>query len=130
MNETSSGSFCLNDSVLQSVMVGMPFGGVGEALFFCYYYLTTACKEIRQCKHYLLKSLIQWILLTGASGMGCYHGRYSFDAFSHKKSCLLRTTRIECMAYLRYPPYEDRNLSLVSLASSLNLRSQGWCTVL
>jgi len=34
MNETSSGSFCLNDSVLQSVMVGMPFGGVGEALFF------------------------------------------------------------------------------------------------
>ncbi|XDV21239.1 hypothetical protein PO909_026373 [Leuciscus waleckii] len=94
MNETSSGSFCLNDSVLQSVMVGMPFGGVG------------------------------------ASGMGSYHGRYSFDAFSHKKSCLLRTTRIECMAYLRYPPYEDRNLSLVSLASSLNLRSQGWCTIL
>lgn len=32
MNETSSGSFCLNDSVLQSVMVGMPFGGVGETL--------------------------------------------------------------------------------------------------
>ncbi|KAK7172775.1 hypothetical protein R3I93_002791 [Phoxinus phoxinus] len=94
MNETSSGSFCLNDSVLQSVMVGMPFGGVG------------------------------------ASGMGSYHGRYSFDAFSHKKSCLLRTTRIECMTYLRYPPYEDRNLSLVSLASSLNLRSQGWCTIL
>lgn len=37
MNETSSGSFCLNDCVLQSVMVGMPFGGVGEALFLCDY---------------------------------------------------------------------------------------------
>lgn len=37
MNETSSGSFCLNDSVLQSVMVGMPFGGVGEALFLSDY---------------------------------------------------------------------------------------------
>ncbi|TRY55640.1 hypothetical protein DNTS_008837, partial [Danionella cerebrum] len=94
MNETFSGSFCSNDSVLQCVMVGLPFGGVG------------------------------------ASGMGSYHGRYSFDAFSHKKSCLLRSTRIECMTILRYPPYDDRNLSLVSLASSLNLRSQGWCTVL
>ncbi|XP_056313489.1 aldehyde dehydrogenase family 3 member B1 [Danio aesculapii] len=94
MNETSSGSFCSNDSVLQSVMVGLPFGGVG------------------------------------ASGMGSYHGRYSFDAFSHKKSCLLRSTQIECMTVLRYPPYEDRNLSLVSLASFLNLKSQGWCTIL
>lgn len=33
MNETSSGSFCSNDSILQSVMVGLPFGGVGEPLF-------------------------------------------------------------------------------------------------
>lgn len=30
MSETSSGSFCSNDSVLQSLMVALPFGGVGE----------------------------------------------------------------------------------------------------
>lgn len=30
MNETSSGSFCSNDSVLQSLMVTLPFGGVGK----------------------------------------------------------------------------------------------------
>uniref|UniRef100_A0A667ZFV9 Aldehyde dehydrogenase 3 family, member B2 n=1 Tax=Myripristis murdjan TaxID=586833 RepID=A0A667ZFV9_9TELE len=94
MSETSSGSFCSNDSVLQSVMVGLPFGGVG------------------------------------ASGMGSYHGRYSFDAFSHRKSCLLRGTRFECVTYLRYPPYEDRNLSLMTWASTLSQKSQGWCQIL
>lgn len=26
----------------------------------------------------------------GASGMGAYHGKYSFDTFSHKKSCLIK----------------------------------------
>lgn len=24
----------------------------------------------------------------GMSGMGCYHGKYGFDTFTHKKSCL------------------------------------------
>ncbi|CAB1319441.1 unnamed protein product [Coregonus sp. 'balchen'] len=80
MSETSSGSFCSNDSVLQSLMVVLPFGGVG------------------------------------ASGMGSYHGRYSFDTFSHRKSCLLRSTCIECVTYLRYPPYEEHNLSLMTWA--------------
>uniref|UniRef100_A0A3Q3JI44 Aldehyde dehydrogenase domain-containing protein n=1 Tax=Monopterus albus TaxID=43700 RepID=A0A3Q3JI44_MONAL len=31
MSETSSGSFCSNDSILQSLMVALPFGGVGES---------------------------------------------------------------------------------------------------
>ncbi|XP_034056209.1 aldehyde dehydrogenase family 3 member B1 [Gymnodraco acuticeps] len=94
MSETSSGSFCSNDSILQSLMVALPFGGVG------------------------------------ASGMGSYHGRYSFDTFSHRKSCLLRSTRFECVTYLRYPPYEDRNLSLMTWASTLSQKSQGWCHIL
>ncbi|XP_061117006.1 aldehyde dehydrogenase family 3 member B1 [Conger conger] len=92
MEETSSGSFCSNDSTLQSLMVMLPFGGVG------------------------------------ASGMGSYHGRASFDTFSHRKSCLLRGTRIECVTYLRYPPYEDRNLSLMTWASTLS--HKGWCQIL
>ncbi|KAL2091828.1 hypothetical protein ACEWY4_011626 [Coilia grayii] len=94
MRETSSGSFCSNDSVLQSLMLCMPFGGVGP------------------------------------SGMGSYHGRYSFDTFSHKKSCLLRRSRIECLTYLRYPPYDERNLSLMTWASTLMQKSQGWCQIL
>ncbi|KAG7252776.1 hypothetical protein CRUP_001228, partial [Coryphaenoides rupestris] len=63
----------------------------------------------------------------GASGMGSYHGRSSFDTFSHRKSCLLRGTRFEVVTYLRYPPYEDRNLSLMTWASALSQKSQGWC---
>ncbi|XP_075875658.1 aldehyde dehydrogenase family 3 member B1 isoform X2 [Nelusetta ayraudi] len=94
MRETSSGSFCSNDCVLQSLMVALPFGGVG------------------------------------ASGMGSYHGRNSFDTFSHRKSCLIRSTRFECVTYLRYPPYEDRNLSLMTWASTLSQKSQGWCQIL
>lgn len=62
--------------------------------------------------------------------MGSYHGRSSFDTFSHRKSCLLRGTRFEVVTYLRYPPYEDRNLSLMTWATALSQRSQGWCQLL
>lgn len=39
----------------------------------------------------------------GPSGMGAYHGRASFDAFSHRKSVLVKSTRIDTR--LAYPPY-------------------------
>jgi len=39
----------------------------------------------------------------GGSGMGAYHGRASFDAFSHAKSVLRRSTRPD--PDLAYPPY-------------------------
>ncbi|MBR2029920.1 MAG: aldehyde dehydrogenase [Clostridia bacterium] len=41
----------------------------------------------------------------GNSGMGCYHGKYSFDTFSHKKSVLKKSLAIDVK--LRYPPYKD-----------------------
>lgn len=42
----------------------------------------------------------------GASGMGAYHGRYSFELFSHAKPVVRTTTRL----YLDFkcPPYADR----------------------
>lgn len=121
MSETSSGSFCSNDSVVQSLMVTLPFGGVGKF----------KCKMCWWNKIiYNIRELNQVFVWTGASGMGSYHGRYTFDTFSHRKSCLLRGTRFECVTYLRYPPYEDRNLSLMTWASTLSQRSQGWCQIL
>jgi aldehyde dehydrogenase (NAD+) len=39
----------------------------------------------------------------GESGMGSYHGKFSFDAFSHKKGVLSRGFAGEAKA--RYPPY-------------------------
>lgn len=37
----------------------------------------------------------------GSSGMGSYHGRFSFDTFSHKKSIMRQTTKFDIP--LRYP---------------------------
>lgn len=39
----------------------------------------------------------------GPSGMGAYHGRASFDTFSHRKSVLSKSTRVD--PDLAYPPY-------------------------
>jgi len=48
----------------------------------------------------------------GASGYGAYHGKYSFDIFSHKKSVLIRDFSFvgENLGKFRYPPYSDRKL--------------------
>ncbi|XP_061461266.1 aldehyde dehydrogenase family 3 member A2-like isoform X2 [Rhineura floridana] len=40
----------------------------------------------------------------GNSGMGSYHGRYSFETFSHRRSCLIRTFKMEGFNNIRYPP--------------------------
>lgn len=43
----------------------------------------------------------------GNSGMGNYHGKYSFDTFSHHRSVLNRSFSIlsEKLGEARYPPY-------------------------
>ena len=70
LTQTSAGGVCLNDTILQVGIIGLPFGGVG------------------------------------ASGIGSYHGRASFDTFSHAKSILKKPFRWE--TNLRYPPYGNK----------------------
>uniref|UniRef100_A0ACD5ZJS6 Uncharacterized protein n=1 Tax=Avena sativa TaxID=4498 RepID=A0ACD5ZJS6_AVESA len=41
----------------------------------------------------------------GQSGFGQYHGKYSFEMFSHKKAVFKRSFLIEFM--FRYPPWDD-----------------------
>lgn len=41
----------------------------------------------------------------GESGMGGYHGKASFDTFSHEKSMLKKSNHFDIP--LRYPPYKD-----------------------
>jgi aldehyde dehydrogenase (NAD+) len=67
LDQTSSGAVCINDTVMQVGVNGLPFGGVGE------------------------------------SGMGRYHGKFSFDTFSHDKSVLKRGMWLD-LAW-RYAPY-------------------------
>ncbi|KAH6780333.1 aldehyde dehydrogenase 3H1 [Perilla frutescens var. hirtella] len=65
----------------------------------------------------------------GESGMGAYHGKFSFDAFSHKKPLLKRCFAIDISA--RYPPYtpgKQRFLQAVLQGNLLAiLRSLGSC---
>jgi len=42
----------------------------------------------------------------GMSGMGCYHGKASLDAFSHSKSILHKSNLLDIP--FRYPPYKDK----------------------
>jgi len=43
----------------------------------------------------------------GNSGMGRYHGSFSFDCFTHEKSVLQRPQSGEKLLWMRYPPYDD-----------------------
>lgn len=47
----------------------------------------------------------------GSSGMGAYHGKYSFEAFSHRKALLKRPLKLDVP--LRYPPYPDWKTKVV-----------------
>ncbi|KAF8782204.1 Aldehyde dehydrogenase family 3 member A2 like protein [Argiope bruennichi] len=71
LDNTSSGSVCVNDSIVNLSIDALPFGGVGK------------------------------------SGIGAYHGKYSFDTFSHKKAVLVRNYAMigEKLGEARYPPY-------------------------
>ena len=47
----------------------------------------------------------------GNSGMGSYHGKKSFETFSHQRSVLTRGTFLDIA--LRYPPFNKKKLSLI-----------------
>ena len=47
----------------------------------------------------------------GASGMGSYHGRYSFDTFTHEKSMVKKSGKIDLP--VRYHPYTDKNFRML-----------------
>ena len=70
LHQTTSGSLCINDVILQVAVWDLPFGGVGN------------------------------------SGIGHYHGPYSFNTFSNLKSVLKKPFWMDLD--WRYPPYEGK----------------------
>lgn len=72
--QISSGSLCINDTVVQVLSPWTGFGGVGQ------------------------------------SGMGHYHGKSSFDTFSHQKTILKRSLFLDLP--LRYHPYHKPDKQL------------------
>jgi aldehyde dehydrogenase (NAD+) len=49
----------------------------------------------------------------GESGMGTYHGKYSYEAFSHQKSILKKSNRLDIP--LRYPTHKNLRLAKLFL---------------
>ncbi|GLT97408.1 hypothetical protein SLE2022_149750 [Rubroshorea leprosula] len=55
----------------------------------------------------------------GESGMGLYHGKFSFETFSHKKAVLYRSFAGD--SSLRYPPYTPEKQKLFKAVISGNI---------
>ncbi|XP_062887621.1 aldehyde dehydrogenase, dimeric NADP-preferring-like [Mobula hypostoma] len=51
----------------------------------------------------------------GKSGFGSYHGKYSFEVFSHRRACVLRSLSMEKMNSMRYAPSTDSKLEWIKL---------------
>ncbi|XP_044895564.1 aldehyde dehydrogenase family 3 member B1 isoform X4 [Felis catus] len=99
--QTSSGSFCGNDGFMHLTLDSLPFGGVAR-LGIC---LRAHAGQPRVSPSF-----------HGASGMGSYHGKFSFDTFSHHRACLLRCPGMEKIYSIRYPPYSPRKLRVLLMA--------------
>uniref|UniRef100_A0A0D9YVN7 Aldehyde dehydrogenase n=1 Tax=Oryza glumipatula TaxID=40148 RepID=A0A0D9YVN7_9ORYZ len=54
----------------------------------------------------------------GHSGFGQYHGKYSFELFSHKKAVFKRSFLIEFM--FRYPPWDESKIGTLRHVFSYN----------
>ncbi len=47
----------------------------------------------------------------GQSGFGRYHGKYTFETFSHRKSIVYKSNFLDLM--MRYPPYTEKKISFI-----------------
>lgn len=54
----------------------------------------------------------------GPSGMGGYHGKFSFEAFSHRKTVMRRDDHMIFDVPVRYPPYTAGGLKLFRAAAT------------
>ncbi|XP_006033483.2 aldehyde dehydrogenase family 3 member B1 isoform X1 [Alligator sinensis] len=92
LEQTSSGGFASNDTIIQTTLITLPFGGIGP------------------------------------SGLGKYHGKFSFDTFSHHRTCLMHLMDQEKLNTLCYPPYAQHNPE--SLLSTSEIRRKSTCNLL
>ncbi|XP_055320299.1 aldehyde dehydrogenase, dimeric NADP-preferring isoform X2 [Sitodiplosis mosellana] len=79
------------------------------------------CKHTRSGSMCINDTVMQYVVEAlpfggvGMSGMGAYHGQASFDTFTHKKSCLVKSMSsiAEFLSSARYPPYSERKTNLL-----------------
>jgi len=64
----------------------------------------------------------------GASGMGAYHGHFSFTTFSHQRAVLKKKQSMEMLNDVRYPPYTDGKLKIFKMVGQK--KPKGWFSIL
>lgn len=57
-----------------------------------------------------LRSDLPGLCPSGNSGMGAYHGKHSFETFSHRRACLIKDLKMEFVSNLRYPPSSQKKV--------------------
>lgn len=62
----------------------------------------------------------------GYSGMGAYHGKHTFDTFTHPKAVMKRKLSLEFTNELRYPPYDHAKLKWISALLFKKAESRPW----
>ncbi|KAK2828199.1 hypothetical protein Q5P01_019233 [Channa striata] len=61
----------------------------------------------------------------GNSGMGSYHGKFSFDQLSHLRGCLIKKLKMEGVNSMRYPPHTHKKLGWARFLLLKNI-DLGW----
>lgn len=57
----------------------------------------------------------------GGSGMGSYHGKHGFDAYTHKRATMIRPAGMEVLNEMRYPPMTASKWKIISTLLSAKI---------
>lgn len=126
LTEVAPDSALMNDEIFGPLLPILKVSNIDDAIDFINerdkplaLYVFTKNKSVSQrvlrhtssgggcVNHVLLHLLVPGLPFggVGESGMGGYHGKHSFELFSHSKSILDKSTLVD--PSLMYPPYDD-----------------------
>lgn len=132
INNVSPESAIMQEEIFGSILPVMEFENIDNVINFinerekplALYYFSESSKNQKYilskttsggvCINDVLMQLVNQDMPFGGvgnSGMGYYHGKYSFDTFSHKRSVLYKSTLIDVP--IRYAPYSKKKLNLL-----------------
>ncbi|XP_067656195.1 aldehyde dehydrogenase family 3 member B1-like isoform X1 [Haliotis asinina] len=61
----------------------------------------------------------------GHSGMGAYHGKFSYDTFSHRRSVMQRDLKLDSVNAIRYPPYTEKKFGVINWLTKKSVKKTG-----
>ncbi|CAL8265672.1 unnamed protein product [Merluccius merluccius] len=131
LRDVKADSKVMQEEIFGPLLPIVPVNGLGEAISFInqrekplvIYVFSTDDKLIKRVieetssgavlandclVHYSVSSLPFGGV--GNSGMGCYHGKFSFDQLSHLRSCMVKPLKNEGLNNMRYPPHTLKKL--------------------